>query len=224
MTMVELAILIPVLRRPQNITPLVASIRNTTADYELLFIASPSDHTEMAELEVQGQQYIVLNGDYEDRGDYAKKINRGFESIKANWYFLGADDLRFHPGWFEAAMRVQAQTDACVIGTNDLGNPRVIRGDHSTHSLVLRDYVAECGTIDEPGKVLHEGYPHEFVDDEFIVTAKWRGAWAFAGDSRVEHLHPNWQKAVMDPIYARQEARMDLGKTLFEQRKRLWAS
>jgi hypothetical protein len=44
-------------------------------------------------------------------------------------------------------------------------------GRHSTHSLVTRDYVERFGTIDEAGVVLHEGYPHEFVDDEFVQTA-----------------------------------------------------
>lgn len=221
--MTDLAILIPVLRRPQNIKPLVESIiRNTNTDFEILFIVSPSDTQEIQELKNQKQSFIIMDTDYENRGDYAKKINIGFNSLEAEWYFLGADDIKFHPDWFEAAMETHYKTDSCVIGTNDLGNPLVLLGLHATHSLVLRDYVVRCGTIDEPGKILHEGYPHEFVDAEFVETAKWRDAWAFSFDSKVEHLHPNWGKNSMDSLYANQPVRMNLGRVVYDRRKKLW--
>lgn len=221
--MTDLAILIPVLRRPKNISPLVESILNTTkAPYEIVFIVSPGDHEEISELENQALSYIVMEASYENYGDYARKINAGFDSVEANWYFLGADDLRFHPLWFEVAMEFYERTGASVIGTNDLGSPVVMSGQHSTHSLVLRDYVLNYGTVDEPGKVLHEGYPHEYVDVEFVETAKWRRKWTFATVSRVEHLHPNWGKGTMDSLYAAQPQRMMQGKRIYEQRKLLW--
>lgn len=221
--MKKLAILIPVLRRPQNISPLVSSInRSTQQPFEILFIASPSDSNEIKELENQNQKYIVMDANYENNGDYARKINKGFDSIEAEWYFSGADDIRFHPGWFGAAMQVYEKTEACVIGTNDLGSPSVMRGQHSTHSLVLREYVRECGTIDQPGKVLHEGYRHNFVDTEFVATAKCRDEWAFAMNSRVEHLHPDWQKGQRDPIYAIGKLGWNQDQRYFEMRKRLW--
>lgn len=221
--MVELAILIPVLRRPQNIQPLVESIRNTTPEpFELLFIVSPEDHQEITELEILKQSYVLMDTNYENQGDYARKINAGFDSVDAKWYFLGADDLKFWPFWFEAAMETHEKTEACVIGTNDLGNPSVVRGQHSTHSLVLMEYVEECGTIDEPGKVLHEGYRHNFVDSEFVETAKWRGAWAFSMTSRVEHLHPDWHKGNQDEVYTVGRSGFEIDKRYFEQRNRLW--
>lgn len=109
-----------------------------------------------------------------------------------------------------------------MVGTNDLGNPRVLRGVHATHSLVTRRYVDQHGTIDEPGKVLHEGYWHEFCDDEFVETSWKRKAWAFAADSVVEHLHPAWGKAPMDDLYAQEPRRMRQGRRLFLHRRRLW--
>lgn len=218
----KLAILIPVLRRPQNILPLVESVEKNTSDFKLVFIASPGDEEEICELSCHNQSYITLDKNYENNGDYAKKINQGFNSIEAEWYFLGADDIRFLPGWFEQAMETQRATDACVIGTNDMGNPIVMRGQHATHSLVLRDYVLECGTIDQPGKVLHEGYRHNFVDSEFVETARWRGAWAFATNSKVEHLHPDWHKGKKDPVYDLGKSGFAIDQRYFEQRKRLW--
>lgn len=220
--MTELAILIPVLRRPQNIRPLVESIQATTENYELLFIASPNDKEEIDELENQGHQFVLMDQEYENNGDYARKINCGFNFIESKWYFLGADDIRFLPGWYDEAMKTHLLSEACVIGTNDLGSPSVMRGQHSTHSLVLRDYVLECGTIDEPGKVLHEGYRHNFVDTEFIATAKWRGAWRFSATSRVEHLHPDWKKGVRDQVYEIGKSGWEIDRRYFERRKRLW--
>jgi len=221
--MVKLAILIPVLRRPKNIKTLVESITATTKEpFELIFVVSPGDTGEIDELVNQKQSYIIMDAPYENRGDYARKINTGFNSIEAEWYFLGADDLRFHAGWFEAALQTVDRSNACVIGTNDLGNPSVIRGEHSTHSLVLRDYVLECGTIDEPGKVLHQGYKHNFVDTEFVETAKWRGAWDFSHNSLVEHKHPDWRKGLVDEVYKIGKLGFEYDRTYFERRKRLW--
>lgn len=221
--MVELAILIPVLRRPRNIQPLVSSVRScTTGQFELLFVVSPGDSQEIQELENQKESYIIMDASYENAGDYARKINRGFQSIEAEWYFLGADDLRFYPRWLESAMETYNQTGNCVIGTNDLGNPRVLKGEHSTHSLVLRDYVLRCGTIDEPGKILYEGYHHNFCDDELISTAKWRDAWAFSKESIVAHYHPNWKLAQRDEIYDLGMKSFHEDQKIYDYRRRLW--
>lgn len=219
----ELAILIPVLRRPQNISPLVESIVNNTPEpFELLFLTSPGDHEEIEELQKQGQKYVIMKDSYEGRGDYARKINFGVKEVEAKWYFTGADDLRFHPNWFEAAMETHNRLGACVVGTNDLGSPVVTSGRHATHSLVLGEYIQECGTIDEPGKVLHEGYYHNFVDTEFVETAKWRGAWAFSSRSQVQHLHPDWGKGRMDEVYRIGKSGWDRDQQYYGYRRRLW--
>lgn len=216
----ELTILVPVLRRPRNVKPLVESIRTTTKiDHEILFILSPGNKEEFeAIMEVDCIPVFMLDN-FENNGDYARKINAGYSIRESEWYFTGADDLKFHPNWFENAMKI----NTCVIGTNDLGNSRVISGRHATHSLVNRQYVEEQGTIDEKGKILHEGYQHEWVDDELVETAKKRGCWGMALDSHVEHLHPLWGKAPTDDIYDRHAERMAAGRALYMRRRHLWA-
>ena len=92
----------------------------------------------------------------------------------------------------------------------------------ATHFLVTRSYVEQFGTIDEPGKFFHEGYPHEWVDDEAIGTAQYRKAYAYADDSIVEHMHPAWGKADWDDTYRRMGQRMRDGQTLFNRRRSLW--
>jgi hypothetical protein len=143
------------------------------------------------------------------------------EHVAADWFFLGADDLHFHPGWLDAALEAHTATGACVIGTNDLGNPRVTSGIHATHSLVHHDY-CECGTLDEPWKLLHEGYGHCFVDDELIGTAMLRGTFVMALGSHVEHLHPNWSKAADDETYRKGMASFHADQALHQRRSRAW--
>ena len=160
---------------------------------------------------------------YRPRGDYARKIQAGYEHVDQPLLFLAADDLRFHPGWWQAAA-AHLVPGVGVVGTNDMGNPRVIAGEHSTHSLITRAYVDVFGgTADQRGQVLHDGYDHEYVDDELIGVARARGAFRFAHAARVEHLHPNWRRDVpRDNLYRAQRQRMRRSRPLFEQRRLMW--
>lgn len=212
--MSELAILVPVLRRPHRVRPLLDSIRVATPCASVLFIADPDDLEQLEALEREGTQYTTL------AGNYAEKINLGVRETVEQLLFLGADDLHFHPGWLDAA-KAKLGPGIGVVGTNDLCSKRVMAGTHSTHSLVTRDYV-QRGTIDDSSRLLHEGYPHEYVDDEFVQTAMFRGAYAHAHDAIVEHLHPQVGKAPMDALYAAQHARMRHGVRLFRRRRALW--
>lgn len=221
--MSEIAILIPVLRRPHRAAPVLESIEAaTTLPHRVLFLGSPNDYPEHFAVQDAGGELLVID-QLTGPGDWARKIQAGYEATDEEYIFLGADDLKFHPGWLEAALE-QFTAGIGVVGTNDLGNPRVMRGEHATHCVVARRYVEEFGTIDEPGQVLHQGYVHELVDDELVQTAMYRNAWAFAADSHVEHLHPNWSKAPMDELYAQQRIRMRQGRALYEQRKHLWGA
>lgn len=214
-----MVIAVPVLRRPHRVTPLLESIEAATPEsYRVLFVCTTGDEAEIAAVEATGSDLIEIPW---RRGDYARKINAAYRNSTEPYLFLAADDLHFHPGWLAEAMGM-FRPGVGVVGTNDLGNLRVQRGVHSTHSLVTREYVDAFGTIDEPGKVLHEGYWHEYVDDEFVETSWKRKAWAFAKHSIVEHLHPAWGKGEMDDLYREQPARMKQGQRLFLKRRPLW--
>lgn len=139
------------------------------------------------------------------------------------WLFMGSDDIVFHPGWYEKALE-QASDRFDVIGTNDLGNPRVTAGLHSTHSLIRSSYLAK-GTIDGEG-LMWEGYGHNFADDELVETAKARGTFVHSPYSVVEHFHPAWEKAEMDATYRDHALNMDLfaeDKERFLRRRALWS-
>lgn len=217
----SVAILIPVLRRPHRVAPLVENIHaNTPQPHRIVFICSPGDLAETVAVEATDADLLVLDEPC-GPGDYAKKINLGHTITTEPFLLFGADDLRFRPRWFENA--VQHMTNQTgVVGTNDLGNPQVMAGAHATHPLVARWY-ADLGTVDEPGKPLHEGYDHNFVDNEFVGTAQARKAWAFARDSVIEHLHPSWSKATWDDVYERGRSGWHQDRRLFVKRSRKWA-
>lgn len=219
--MPDLVLIIPMLRRAHLVERLVESITEATpCDHRILFVATQRDDEVIAAVERTGCDLEVIGRN--TVGDYAKKINTGYRKSTEPYLFLGAIDLHFHEGWFEAAVRHFADPSVGVVGTQDLANGRVIAGAHSTHSLVSRRYIDQFGTIDKRGMVLYEGYPHEYVDDEFIETARFRGAFRFEHDSIVEHLHPIVGKAPMDDLYADERRRMRIGAPIFRKRSKLW--
>jgi hypothetical protein len=214
-----LVILVPLLGRADRFGAMAASAAATMPTARVLYCVTPGDTPVLDALNAVGAQRILVP--WQPVGDYARKINTGYACSSEALLFLGADDIVFHPGWFEAAT-AQLTAGVGVVGTNDLGSPRVMAGLHSTHSLVTRSYVDTYGTIDEPGKVLHEGYLHEYVDDEFVETARRRGAYAHAADSWVEHYHANWGKATVDSLYQAQRMRMRAGRPIYQARRALW--
>lgn len=219
----QILIIIPVLRRPQNAAKVAASIRNATPDdvARILFVASPGDEAEHDACRATGADLLVIDQEH-GPGDYQRKINTAYRTSTEPLLLLGADDIRFHPGWFHA---LEPHLDAGfhVIGTNDLGNARVMRGEHATHCVVTREYADTQGTIDRRGEIMHEGYVHEYSDDELVQTAIMRDAWSFAEDSIVEHLHPDWGKAPTDELYDDQQRRMRASRQLFLDRRALWS-
>lgn len=215
----DLVILVPMLGRPHRVAPLLESIQSTTPGARVLFLLTCNDHPVIREVCGTDAEWIDIP--YHPVGDYARKINTGYRETTEPLIFMGADDLLFHPGWIEEVRKCLTE-GVGVVGTNDLGNPRVTSGGHSTHSIVTRWYVDKCGLIDRPGAVLYEGYLHEYIDDELVETAKHRGMWTMAIDAHVEHLHPNWGKAPLDPLYRQQQNRMTRGRNLYLTRRRLW--
>jgi hypothetical protein len=212
-------ILIPVLGRPQNVQPLVDSIvESTKGAYRIIFVCSPSDQEEIYFCRLTA--YDTWIAPFESGpGDFAKKINWAYEQTTSSWIFQGADDIRFSPGWDTEALKVVSRGRS-VIGTNDLKNPGVKRGQHSTHTLFSRAYIDKygSGTIDGRGKIFHEGYDHQFTDNEFCQVAMRRGEWAFAKKAVVEHLHPYWGTAPWDETYQKAVRNGLADQDLFNQR------
>lgn len=211
-------ILVPVLGRPWNVEPFLESLACTREEVKVLFICSPGDDAEIAACSREPTLVVEWQP---DRGDFARKINAAMEWSSAEWVFQAADDIRFREGWEQEALRVAEETSASVVGTNDLHNPLVLQGHESTHTLFRRSYIEECGgTFDGTGLVFCELYDHQYVDTEFIDTARERGVFSFAEKAVVEHLHPHWGLAETDATYEK-ATRDTLGdQRLYVRRRR----
>jgi GT2 family glycosyltransferase len=194
----RVTVVVPVLTRPQNVAPLVESLRASTGLADVLFVTEPDDIVECAAVDEASANRIT------HPGSFAKKVNAAVEHVSTPWMFIAGDDVVFRPGWLDHALHVANRYGAQVVGTNDLGNPAVMSGEHATHMLISMDYVREVGASwDGPGLVCHEGYRHWYVDNEIVAAAKQRGVWASALGSIVEHNHPAWGKAENDDVYVR---------------------
>jgi hypothetical protein len=218
----DLVIAIPALGRAHLIEKVYASARTATPNARVVFACTKGDDAVIAEVERLGGELVLFPP--RPVGDYANKINGVYLRTREKLIFTGATDIVFHPGWFEAAVACLTPGIG-VVGTNDLGSPRVMAGEHSTHSLVTRAYADRPGaTADQPGSVLYENYVHEWVDDELVGVAIKRGTFRHAAESHVVHWHPNWRPEVpVDPLYAQQQVRMRQSAALFRQRRHLWA-
>lgn len=219
-------VLVPVLHRPQNIEPFIQSLRASTGLANVLFIAEEDDDETINAIHRCGGDVLRHSG------TFAQKINKAhhwlatqLREARSPWVFLAGDDVRFRPGWLDHAQDVARRYKAQVVGTNDLANPRVMRGEHATHMLISVDYIDQQGASwDGPGTVCHEGYHHWFVDDEIVTVAKQRKVWQSAIGAEVEHLHPMVGKAPDDEIYTLGSSRSQEDEHLFNLRVKRYAA
>lgn len=220
-TILPTAVIVPVLGRPHRVDPLLASLAGATPEpWHAVFVCDDDDDDERAALRglVGDQLSIVV---VPSGTPYGAKINAGVLACDEPVLFQAADDLKFHPEWLTRAQSRLGHR-CHVVGTNDLYNHRVVHGKHSTHSLFTREYVERFGTIDQPGLAMHPGYPHAYVDDEFVQTARHRRAFKMARDAVVEHLHPFAKKAPEDWVYLKGRGLDDAGRAVYESRRHLW--
>jgi hypothetical protein len=210
------AVVVPVLRRPQNAAPFMESLIASDTLARVYAVADADDPDTAQAWKESGATVLTWHGP--SPGTFAQKANIGYRATTEPWLLLAGDDVKFHPGWLDQA-QAAARDGADVIGTNDLHNPRVTAGDHSPHPMIRRAYIDEQGASwDGPGTVAHEGYAHWFVDDEIVTAAKQRDTWAMAFHSKIEHLHPLWGLAADDETYALGREHIEQDKALFEKR------
>lgn len=211
----QVAVIVPTLNRPQNAEPFMRSLRASTG-LATVYAVVDTDDSESAEAWRVAGATVVKHS-----GSFAQKTNYAFnDDVVAPWMLLCGDDVRFKPGWLDFA-EAAAGDRYDVVGTNDLGNPRVMAGDHATHILIRSTYIDEVGASwDGPGIVCHEGYRHWFVDDEIVAAAKQRDRWVMELRSVVEHLHPAWAKGPQDSTYELGQSFVDEDKATYEARSK----
>jgi hypothetical protein len=230
------AVIVPVLRRPHNAEPFMRSLRASSGLATVYAVAQPDDEDTATAWAAAGARIVWGHDELvsyrEGQTDgvahtFAEKVNLAYRQTRGltdePWLFICGDDVAFHAGWLDHA-QATAGDDFHVVGTNDLGNPRVIAGEHATHLLIRRSYIDERGASwDGPGVVCHEGYRHWYVDDEIVTAAKRRGVWAMSLSSKVEHLHPAWGKGDTDEVYELGQSHAAADRATFQKRCRTHA-
>jgi hypothetical protein len=152
-------------------------------------------------------------------GRFPVKLNVGYRETSAPWVQFVGDDVRFHPGWLDHQQHVAGLYKAKVVGSNDLANQRVMRGEHATHWMLSRDYIETSGASwDGPGTLAHEGYKHWFVDDEIVAKAKAEGVFQVALGAVIAHLHPITGLVETDKVYRRNDQHAERDRIHFKKR------
>lgn len=148
---------------------------------------------------------------------YAEAINETFKKTNGEWFFCGADDLRFEPDWLEKL--IPHMKDYDVLGTNDLHHPAVLEGKYATHFLVSRKYIDEHGgTFTGDKGFVYYSYKHNFTDTELVYKAMVLRRFIAVKDSVVEHCHPTWGRGQMDEGYKKSLDTMADDQTVFNKR------
>ncbi len=224
--MTELAVLVPVLNRPQNVAPLVESfLAGCPGHAELWFIVNADDVDELEQIRpaFRGIERINIFTLFPESRSWPIKINHGTRHADADWFLCAADDVTFTLDWWEATKPYRDDPTIGVIGTNDShdgsGNPAVAAGEHTCHPLIRATYIRDYGTWDGPGQAVCEEYHHWFVDNELVITAKMRSAWAFCREAVIEHHHPYWDPSIpWDDTYQLGEANAEADKQTWFRR------
>ena len=212
--MKDIAIAIPVWKREHLIDPLIRNIEETTPNARTIWVCSDNDPTNVyGMLKDRGQevwviksQTVMCDGKQWNFADFSRKINYAFRISEEPLFFTGATDIQFQPGWLDKIKEQVAQGYG-VIG------PRDGYGPLATHALCTREY-GERGSIDNQDCLLYEGYWHDWVMDEFVETAKYRGAYT-ESDVLVKHMvhERKW-----DDDYKNAEPRIVQGAYVFQSR------
>lgn len=215
--MSNVAILIPSLNRPHKLKEIIDNLKGTTTDYTLYFIFEKEDKLSQETAKSLDCEYLVSDG-----GSFGSAINHAFLVTREPYLFLSADDCVYHAGWLDEALKLMTD-DVGVVGTNDLsGNPVIVDGKMSVNSLVSRKYLDEfTGTMDRSYPFLYN-YGHNYTDQELVETAQFRGKYAHAHASHVEHRHWVHKTAPMDSTYQIAIDRNGKDTEIFNSRKHMW--
>jgi hypothetical protein len=219
----DIAVVIPTLR-PQRAAPLAENLaRATNASCALYFVVEPHDAATIAAVEEAGFEPIINEG----AGNYASCINTAFRRTTEPFLFIGADDIEFVEGCFEAGLASMVDDGVGVVGAND---PEHVKGDHADHYMIRRRYIDQFGGSFDPEVLVLYEYQHAFTDVEIISVAKIRGAYRFDPAFDVIHHHPGWvfragvneSSPLYDEVYRKGNEGFAEDVATFAQRSRPW--
>lgn len=209
-------IIVPTYKRIQNIEKCFNNILETP-DCEPLFVVHESDTDSLNEVKRLGAKYTIDK----QSPSGVNASNAGYWAVKTNWFVLSQDDIIFHKGWLDNALK-HITKGIKVVGLYD-GYPYHLQSQHSVAWLINKNYVQKNSlSIGHKNVLFNPDYKKNYADNELNDTAKFRGVWAYASDSLAEHLHPGFNKSQIDSTYQMNENFLGDDRGLYNSRIHLW--
>jgi hypothetical protein len=180
-----------------------------------IYACCPEDDYESIELL---DPYV--DGLWLDSGDdmrFVKRIQHMYENTDEEWFLTGADDISFKNGWLSGVLKLMEKYS--VISFDDQCNPNL----PGTNFLIRRDYIEKySGVMDAPNTVFHQGYFHNFCDNELVAVASKRGKFV-KSELIISHNHPTIGKSKWDKVYEMAQQRFESDAAIFHSREILWS-
>ena len=211
----KIAIFIPTLYRPDKLKRTIKSIQDTSDVHT--YVMFPRDDINTQEVIEHFNNVEYFTDSDPENMRFVRRIQYLYSVTDDDWFLTGADDVVFRDGWLQAAEPYM--NDYSVISFDDMCNPNV----PGTNFLIKRQYIDEqSGVVDSPKTVLHQGYYHNFCDNELIGTAKARNTFIKC-DGKIEHFHHTVGKSENDIIYSMAQAKFHDDAALCHSREHLWS-
>lgn len=209
--MIAVSVVIPSRDRPERLRECIEQLQLVSPEVEIIVVADIGDKKTAAVAESLKCKLVIS-----DRPDGPVHCwNIGAAAASGEALVLGADDLKFHEGWMEAALNGLAKLNFVgLVAFNDL-SPQA--GKLATHYMISKNYAAN----DWGGVLAIPSYYQHFVDTEATVRSQRDKCFYYAEDSIVEHKHWLWKKADNDEVYQRGQESYAEGEETYNQRLQL---
>ena len=207
----DVFVLIPVIYRPIRLRRVLQSLKDTAPEIGIVVAIEADD----AKCEAVAKEFgAIATKCTRVRGGCSYAWNTALAAAPgtAQGFVLGADDLVFKEGWYEAA---QAALESIggdgLVGFNDLhkADPKC-----ATHYLMTRNHLITVNG----GVMTCPHYKTECVDVEACERAQAVNKYIYAENAIVEHV---WNGRVPDEYFLNNMRYSDKMRCLLDERRKM---
>ena len=212
------AIIVPVINRPEAAIPFVTSLQSQSDLCEVYAIAQEDDRATCKAWAECGAKVV-----YAPHHGYPVKVNVGYQHTEEPWLLFVGDDVTFHEGALYHALLWGEDFDCSVVSTNDKHSPADRLGIVAPHPLMHRTYITNFGaSFEGRGYVASPAYRHQCVDLEWSFIARAREEFIYCPEAVIEHNHPSFLSGAWDSVYELGQSSADEDHNTFINRLMEW--
>jgi hypothetical protein len=214
----RVSVIIPSAGRPEQCRACVDQLFETTLGWnvECIVVAEPLG-LDVSHLSLYRQLFRldrrVTFRLFKEHEGPVRGWNVGAEASSGQFLVFGADDLNWHEGWLAVALDTMngIRDRSGLVGFND----GITNGNReATHFMMSRDFCVEH----HGGVLAFPSYHQYYTDVESWRRAKKVDRYRWAFQAKVEHMHPEWNKAKTDATYELSSPKFDQDKAIFMRR------